>query len=116
MSETILALLNRIAASSSIDDAWEVATAYFARLGFGRVNYGFTRFKHLKTIGDPEDALFLSTCVDAAVSLYFLTGVPPPNGTVCSQDVGPFDPAGKATRARALRSKALGEVRMPARR
>lgn len=74
MSETILALLNRIAASSSIDDAWAVATGWFARQGFGRVNYGFTRFKHLKTIGDPEDALFLSTCDAEYVKRYFQGG------------------------------------------
>ena len=74
MSETILALLNRIAAASSIDDAWEIATAYYAGLGFGRVNYGFTRFKHLKTIGDPEDALFLSTCDADYVKRYFQGG------------------------------------------
>jgi len=74
MSETILALLNRIAAASSIDDVWETATEYFAGQGFGRVNYGFTRFKHLKTIGDPEDALFLSTCDADYIKRYFQGG------------------------------------------
>ena len=53
----LLSLLNRIASSSSIDEAWGQATAHFASLGFGRINYGFTRFRHLKTIGDPDDAL-----------------------------------------------------------
>lgn len=71
---TILPLLNRIAASSRIDDAWELATDHFARLGFARVNYGFTRFKHQKTIGDPEDALFLSTCDADYVKRYFQGG------------------------------------------
>lgn len=70
----ILALLNRIAASSTIDEAWEQATGWFASLGFGRVNYGFTRFKHLKTIGDPEDALFLTTCDADYVKRYFQGG------------------------------------------
>ena len=74
MSETTLALLNRIAASSSIDDAWERGTAWFAALGFKRANYGFTRFKHLKTIGDPEDALFLTTCDADYVKRYFQGG------------------------------------------
>ena len=55
MTETsILPLINRIAAASSIDDAWALATGYFAALGFGRANYGFTRFKHLKTLAAPE--------------------------------------------------------------
>ncbi len=70
----ILALLNRIAAASSIDEAWGLATAHFASLGFHRVNYGFTRFRHLKTIGDPDDALFLSTCDADYVKRYFLGG------------------------------------------
>jgi LuxR family transcriptional regulator len=75
MTETlILPLLNRIAAASSIDDAWELATVYFASLGFRRVNYGFTRFRHLKTIGDPDDALFLSTCDADYVKRYFQGG------------------------------------------
>jgi DNA-binding CsgD family transcriptional regulator len=70
----ILSLLNRIAAASSIDQAWELATAHFAGLGFNRVNYGFTRFRHLKTIGDPEDALFLTTCDADYVKRYFQGG------------------------------------------
>jgi DNA-binding CsgD family transcriptional regulator len=70
----LLSLLNRIAASSSIDEAWELAAAYFRQLGFSRINYGFTRFRHLKTIGDPDDALFLSTCDAAYVQRYFVDG------------------------------------------
>jgi DNA-binding CsgD family transcriptional regulator len=71
---TILTLLNRIAAASSIDEAWGMATGHFAKLGFQRVNYGFTRFRHLKTIGDPDDALFLSTCEADYVKRYFQGG------------------------------------------
>lgn len=71
---SILPLLNAIAASQRIDDAWDLATQYFASLGFGRVNYGFTRFKHLKTIGDPDDALFLTTCDADYVKRYFQGG------------------------------------------
>jgi DNA-binding CsgD family transcriptional regulator len=71
---TILALLNRIAAASSIDEAWDLAAEYFAGLGFHRINYGFTRFRHLKTIGDPDDALFLSTCDAEYVKRYFQGG------------------------------------------
>jgi DNA-binding CsgD family transcriptional regulator len=71
---TVLPLLNRIAAAQSIDEAWALATGYFTGLGFGRINYGFTRFRHLKTIGDPEDALFLSTCDADYVKRYFQGG------------------------------------------
>lgn len=71
---TILTLLNQIAAASSIDEAWGLATDHFAGLGFRRANYGFTRFRHLKTIGDPDDALFLSTCDAEYVKRYFQGG------------------------------------------
>ncbi|WP_170971972.1 LuxR family transcriptional regulator [Rhodobacter sp. SY28-1] len=71
---SILPLLNAIAAAQRIDDAWDLATGYFAKIGFGRVNYGFTRFKHLKTIGDPDDALFLTTCDADYVKRYFQGG------------------------------------------
>lgn len=75
MTETsILTLLNHIAVASSIDQAWDLATAGFAAMGFQRVNYGFTRFRHLKTIGDPDDALFLSTCDADYVKRYFRGG------------------------------------------
>ncbi|WP_431299672.1 autoinducer binding domain-containing protein [Tabrizicola sp. BL-A-41-H6] len=75
MTETpVLDLLNRIAATSTIDDAWELATRHFAMLGFSRVNYGFTRFRHATTIGDPDDALFLSTCDADYVNRYFVGG------------------------------------------
>jgi LuxR family transcriptional regulator len=70
----LLSFLNRIAASTSINEAWDLAGTYFGQLGFGRINYGFTRFRHLKTIGDPDDALFLSTCDAAYVQRYFADG------------------------------------------
>jgi LuxR family transcriptional regulator len=70
----LLSLLNRIAFSSSIDEAWDLAVAPFRAMGFSRVNYGFTRFRHLKTIGDPDDALFLSTCDADYVKRYFFGG------------------------------------------
>jgi pimeloyl-ACP methyl ester carboxylesterase len=68
--------------------------------------------------------LFLSACVDEAVSQYFLTGAPPPDGTVCNQDFKPFDTSAFAVGAQApdgdpaavakkLRAKALREVVMP---
>lgn len=75
MTETlVLDLLNRIAATGTIDDAWALGTRHFASLGFSRVNYGFTRFRHATTIGDPDDALFLSTCDADYVNRYFRGG------------------------------------------
>jgi pimeloyl-ACP methyl ester carboxylesterase len=57
--------------------------------------------------------LFLSACVDEAVSKYFLTGVPPPDGTVCNQDFVPFATTTFAAGARELRAKALRDVVLP---
>lgn len=59
-------------------------------------------------------SLFLSQCVDTAVADYLLTAVPPADGTVCTQDFGPFDGAVAAgepadTRAEARRA-ALREI------
>lgn len=71
---SVLRLLVRIAEARSIDEAWLLATGHFAALGFGRVNYGFTRFHHLRTIGDPDDALFLTTCDAEYARRYFRGG------------------------------------------
>lgn len=69
-----LPLITRIAEAQSVDEAWTLATGYFARLGFSRVNFGFTRFRHDKTIGDPDDALFLTTLGDDYARRYFRGG------------------------------------------
>ena len=69
-----LALVTRIAEVHSIAEAWGLATGHFADLGFSRVNYGFTRFRHDKTIGDPEDALFLTTLGDDYAQRFFHGG------------------------------------------
>ncbi len=71
---TLLKLLIGVAEATSIDDAWTLATGHFATLGFSRVNYGFTRFRHLRTIGDPDDALFLTTCDADYAKRYFRGG------------------------------------------
>jgi DNA-binding CsgD family transcriptional regulator len=71
----ILPLIIRIAEAQSIKEAWALGTGYFAGLGFQRVNYGFTRFHHDKTIGDPDDALFLTTLGDDYAQRYFHAGL-----------------------------------------
>jgi pimeloyl-ACP methyl ester carboxylesterase len=44
----------------------------------------------LTVAGWGHTSAFLSSCADEAVASYLLTSVPPPAGTVCSQDVTPF--------------------------
>lgn len=70
----ILAVLRRIAEAQTIDNAWEIATAHFSTLGFARKIYGFTRFRHQRTIGDPDDALFLTTTDAEYAQRYFRGG------------------------------------------
>lgn len=74
MSE-VLPLLARIAEATSVGPAWQAATGYFARLGFGRVNYGYTRFLTDKTIGHPEDVVFLTTADPEYARRYFAGGL-----------------------------------------
>ena len=74
MSE-VLQLLGRIAQADSIDAAWEPACAHFADLGFRRLNYGLTRFRTERSIGDPDDALYLSTSDPEYSRLYFRGGL-----------------------------------------
>jgi DNA-binding CsgD family transcriptional regulator len=70
----IYPLLLRIAQSGSVAEVWEQTTGYFAALGFSRVNYGYTRFRSDRSIGDPDDALYLTTIGDAYAAAYFRNG------------------------------------------
>ena len=54
---------------------WAAATGYFAMLGFGRVNYGYTRFLHETSIGNPDDAVFLTTAGAEYALRYFSGGL-----------------------------------------
>ncbi|QYK40169.1 MAG: autoinducer binding domain-containing protein [Paracoccaceae bacterium] len=70
----ILHLLGRIAQAQRIDEAWSAAAGYFTPMGFQRLNYGLTRFRTETSIGDPEDALFLSTSEEEYTQLYVRDG------------------------------------------
>jgi hypothetical protein len=52
-------------------------------------------------------SLFLSQCVDAAVSRYLLTRATPPRGATCEQDVVPFTPVATRSDARQQRLRRL---------
>jgi DNA-binding CsgD family transcriptional regulator len=71
----VLPLLARIAEAVAVRPVWEAGTGYFAGLGFGRVNYGFTRFASERSIGNPEDAVFLTTGDDDYARRYFSGGL-----------------------------------------
>lgn len=70
----VLSLLTRLAEGESVNEVWDMASAYYAGLGFKRCNYGFTRFRAERNVGDPDDALFLTTCDPAYAQFYFRNG------------------------------------------
>jgi DNA-binding CsgD family transcriptional regulator len=70
----VLPLLSRIAACKRIEDVWSLSVGYFRTFGFSRMNYGYTRFRHDRSIGDPDDAIFLSTADAEYTRLYFRGG------------------------------------------
>lgn len=73
MSE-VLQLLSRIAQSTSVEAVWDACVVCFREHGFSRANYGYTRYRTEKNIGDPDDALYLSTNAAEYAQLYFRDG------------------------------------------
>ncbi len=65
----------------------------------------------LRVEGWGHTSLFLSACADEAVARYLIDAVPPPDGTTCAQDIGPFQPQNGVSRARqSVRAKIMSEV------
>jgi DNA-binding CsgD family transcriptional regulator len=69
-----LKLLSEIAQAQTIEKVWDLVVQEFTPLGFSRLNYGLTRFRFENSIGDPEDALYLSTANAAYMNEYFNGG------------------------------------------
>lgn len=70
----ILPLISRLAETTTVDAVWSQATDFYAELGLGRANYGFTRFLHMRNVGDPDDAIFLTTGSADYARFYFQNG------------------------------------------
>lgn len=66
--------LGEIAHATTTEQVWDLAVQAFVPLGFSRLNYGLTRFRFENSIGDPEDALYLSTANAAYMNEYFNGG------------------------------------------
>ena len=56
----VLATLDRIVRSDSIEATWQLLLDAMAEYGFDRLLYGFTRFKTANSYGDSDDILLLS--------------------------------------------------------
>ncbi|HBD89980.1 MAG TPA: LuxR family transcriptional regulator [Gemmobacter sp.] len=70
----ILAILNRIATSATIDGVWDQAVSLFRERGFSRVNYGFTRFRNAHSMGHTDDVIYLTTFPPEYEQFYFADG------------------------------------------
>jgi DNA-binding CsgD family transcriptional regulator len=70
----VLTVLGGIAQAGTAAEVWGQTAAYLRGLGFSRLNYGFTRFRHDNSIGDPDDAVYLSTTSPDYVKFYFRGG------------------------------------------
>ena len=53
--------LSRIAGAETVHDAWAILADLVGRFGFDRLLYVSTRFRTERSIGDLQDALFLTT-------------------------------------------------------
>jgi DNA-binding CsgD family transcriptional regulator len=71
---TVLLLVSQIAEAGKVADVWALASGFFASVGFKRANYGFTRFLHHRNLGDPDDAVFLTTQDSDYARFYFQNG------------------------------------------
>ena len=70
--------LRRVAATAAAPDmetAWAVFVAAARAMGFERINYGYTRYRTGAGIGDPADAMFLSTHALEQVIAFHTTGL-----------------------------------------
>jgi DNA-binding CsgD family transcriptional regulator len=67
-------LLAKIADAGSIKEVWDPFVARMAQHGFSRVNYGFTRYRHVNSIGNPDDVLYLSSNGPEYVEHYYRSG------------------------------------------
>lgn len=70
----VLDLLNRIAEARDAVAAWDLAVNLFRERGFSRANYGLTRFRLASSIGDPDDAIYLTSFPSEYSNAYFRGG------------------------------------------
>ncbi len=68
-------VMARIAQAGSADEVWDHAVGYFRTVRFARATYGYTRYRRENSIGDPDDALFLSSNPPDYSNLYFRGGL-----------------------------------------
>lgn len=70
----VLDLITQLATAMDGDEVWRLATAHFRTRGFAMANYGYTRFRDATAIGNPKDAIYLTTCPPDYAQSYFGDG------------------------------------------
>ena len=56
----MLDFFSALAQATTLEDVWETHCRAMEALGFDRLIYGYTQFAQLDSLGNPQDALFLS--------------------------------------------------------
>ena len=116
----VLDTVSKIAMAQTIEEAWELGVRSLGAFGFDRINYGFTRFQHTDSIGDPDDALFLTNHSTDHVRSYFESGFfaehpdVPLGARAMSAPARGAGPAERAPGRPAERRRAEGDGREPA--
>jgi LuxR family transcriptional regulator len=59
--DDILDRIGAIGSALTVDTAWQLGAAHFRALGFARITYAMTRYRTDRSIGHPDDAVFLTT-------------------------------------------------------
>lgn len=67
--------LEQITTAETIEDLWDIHTQKMASYGFGRLLYGYTRFKTDKSLGDPLDTLMLTNCSQDYIDGFVKSGL-----------------------------------------
>jgi DNA-binding CsgD family transcriptional regulator len=71
---SLTSVLNQIATAPDAKAVWQCSVDFFQNLGFHLINYGYTRFRSQKSMGDPEDALFMTNGSAEYATRYFNHG------------------------------------------
>jgi DNA-binding CsgD family transcriptional regulator len=73
--KALVAHLDRLTRATSVEEVWTLHSAQMAKLGFGRMFYGFTRAFTAGTLGSPKDTVVLTTHSPDYMRVYFNEGL-----------------------------------------
>lgn len=71
----MVAHLDKVVGSDTVDDAWQHHLGAMAAYGFDRLLYGFTRFRSDDSLGDPLDWIVLTSHSDSYIRTFLHEGL-----------------------------------------